>query len=195
MPRLTEATRDRRRRTIADAAMRCFERTGFATTSIADIIGEAGSSAGSVYSNFSGKAEIVRFAVSATLNDLVADLGDAMPAERTPGDVFAHLVRPIVTAARAQTLVQIWAEVPRDPELDQVVRQSVDELRALTRDAVLPWCTASEHQGADGPEAWTDAVADAVLTALQGYLVRVAIDRTVDAGVLAGRIATVLNAL
>ncbi len=42
--------------------MRCFARNGFAGTSMADIISEADSSAGSVYSNFASKAERVRFA-------------------------------------------------------------------------------------------------------------------------------------
>ncbi|ROS76674.1 TetR/AcrR family transcriptional regulator [Cellulomonas sp. PhB143] len=188
MPRLTDASRQRRRDDIAAAAMRCFAREGFGGTSMAHIISEAGSSAGSVYSNFANKAELVRFAASRALDDLVEAVGEELPAERTPASVLAHLLRPSRDEARAQPLLQIWAEVPRDPELEDIARTSLLALRALVRTAVLPWCEAPARAEVTPPDAAADAIADAAVTAVQGYLVRITIDRDVDVRLLACRI-------
>jgi hypothetical protein len=54
----------------------------------------------------------------------------------------------------------------------------------------MPWCR--EHASISAPpEAEADALADAVLTALQGFLVRLAIDRDADPEVLANRTVAV----
>ncbi len=166
-------------------------RDGFAGTSMADIIGEADSSAGSVYSNFENKSELVRYAASRALRDLNATVAEELPSERTPASVLAHLLESSDDRAHAQTLLQIWAEVPRAPELAEIGRQSVLELRAFVQAALLPWCRDRAHSDTTAPDAAADALADAVLTAVQGYLVRITLDRDVDTKMLATRIVEV----
>ena len=190
MPQLSEASRLRRRADIAAAAMRCFARDGFSGTSMADIIREAGSSAGSVYSNFESKSELVRYAASSALQDLIAAVTAELPLERTPSSVLLHLLRASADRTHAQTLLQIWAEAPRDPGLADVAQQTTLELRALVAALLMPWCR--EHASISAPPKWeADALADAVLTALQGFLVRLTIDRDADPQVLADRTAAV----
>ncbi|MEW1828253.1 TetR/AcrR family transcriptional regulator [Streptomyces sp. NPDC088196] len=188
MPRLSEASRLRRRDDIAAAAMRCFARDGFSSTSMADIIREAGSSAGSVYSNFENKSELVRYAASSALRDLIARVTAELPSERTPSSVLLNLLRASADRTHAQTLVQIWAEAPRDPVLAEVAQQSTLELRALVAALLMPWCR--ENASISAPPD-PDVLADAVLTALQGFLVRLTIDRDIDPEVLAGRVVAV----
>ncbi|MFY2561271.1 TetR/AcrR family transcriptional regulator [Corallococcus terminator] len=193
MPKLTDSSRQRRRESITAAAMRCFARQGFASTSMADIISEAGSSAGSVYSHFSSKAELLRFAASTALSGMVATLSDELPSERTPASVLAHLLRSRSDKTFAQTLLQIWAESPRDRELEEIARDSVLELRALVRAALLPWCQDPTRARARPPDTAADEISDAVVTAVQGYLVRISIDRDLDSALVASRLIAVFE--
>ena len=59
MPKVTEAHRESRREQILIAAWKCFSRKGFHSTSMADVIKEAGLSAGAVYLYFRSKDEII----------------------------------------------------------------------------------------------------------------------------------------
>ncbi len=155
---------------------------------MADIIREAGSSAGSVYSNFENKSELVRYAASSALRDLIARVTAELPSERTPSSVLLNLLRASADRTHAQTLLQIWAEAPRDPVLAEVAQQSTLELRALVAALLMPWCR--ENASISAP-AEPDALADAVLTALQGFLVRLTIDRDIDPEILADRVVAV----
>jgi len=195
MPRLNESTKALRREAISAAAMRLFTRDGFASTSMADIIAEADSSAGSVYSHFSSKAELIRYTASSAMDELVAAVSEDLPSERTPAGVLSHLLHSSSRSARAKPLLQIWAEVPRDPELEEVASQSLHELRGHVRDALLPWCqdAARDATTRSQPDAAADALADAITTTVQGYLVRLTIDRKVDADLLASRLTAVFE--
>jgi AcrR family transcriptional regulator len=175
--------------------MRCFARKGFANSSMADIIAEAGSSAGSVYSNFTSKAELVRFAASTVLSDLARASTHALPTEETPAQVLARVLRITGDRARAQTLLQIFAEVPRDPELEAFARRGLDELREIIRTAVHPWCRAHAARKKMRPGSLVETVTDALLTAAQGYLVRVTIDKKVDPDRLSARLVAAFHDL
>ena len=59
MPKVTDAHRESRREQILIAAWKCFSRNGFHSTSMADVIREAGLSAGAVYLYFRSKDEII----------------------------------------------------------------------------------------------------------------------------------------
>lgn len=165
--------------------MRCFARDGFAATTMADIIREAGSSAGSVYSNFVSKADLVRYAASSALRTLTATVTDEPPSERTPTSVLTHLLESSSDRTHAQTLLQIWAEVPRDPAMAAVGRSSVLELRSLIRAALVPWGRDPAHRRTSTPESTAESLADAILAIVQGYLVRITIDYDIDPRILA----------
>ncbi|WP_223622897.1 TetR/AcrR family transcriptional regulator [Microbacterium sp. EST19A] len=186
-----------RREAIAVAAMRCFARDGFASTSMADIIAEAGSSAGSVYSHFASKAELVRFTASSAMSELVAAASGGLPSERGPAVILAHLLEASDRSTRARSLLQIWAEVPRDPELEEIATHNLADLRAHISDALSDWCRDSTRSAAisGDQDAAAQALADVILTSLQGYLVRVTIDRSIDSRALASRLTGVLEVL
>lgn len=86
---------------------------------------------------------------------------------------------------------QIWAETPRDPELAEIAEQTTVELRDLLVTLLTPW--SKTHAPATGTtEQQARAVADAVFTTLQGFLVRVSSDGEVSASSLANRTAEIL---
>jgi AcrR family transcriptional regulator len=194
MPRLTEASRIRRRDDIAAAAMRCFARDGFSTTTMADIVREAKTSSGSVYSNFANKAELVRYAASAALRDLTGVVPTQSADDLSPASLLSHLLQASSDRVHAQTLLQIWAEAPRDRELADIAEQTTLELRELLVALLTPW-SAKRALAAGSAEQETVALADAVLSVLQGFLVRVSIDGGISPQVLASRTIGVFTRL
>ena len=184
MPRLTEASRQKRRETIAQATLRCFARQGFAETSMADIIAEAGLSAGSIYSHFSSKAELLRLVVSEVLRSRFTALLDDVETERSPiapARLLAYLLaRTDIKSAQARVLLQVWAEVARDAEIAALAQENLHHMRALIADAVTPWVGSRRPRTR---KAATE-LADALLAALLGYVVRVALDAKTPAAEL-----------
>src|SRR5437016_14545038 len=78
-----------------DAVLRCIGRFGFAKTTIDDIAREAGCSRATLYRYFDGKPEIVRSAVTAERDRIVALVVDAGRSAST----FADAVGPVVVPA------------------------------------------------------------------------------------------------
>ena len=196
MPRLTEKTRQDRREQIAEAAMTCFTRQGFAATSMADIIEESGLSAGSIYSHFSGKADLMRFASSVKLQStfgvLLGDFGTS--AAVVPPRV---LLRRLLTGAAEQVaqrglLAQIWIESARDEELSVIVLDNMAQIHDRLQAVLLPW---AETQDAEPAVEHAGGMADAVMAVMQGFMVRLTVDPSLDAGTLASRLCTAFDAL
>jgi AcrR family transcriptional regulator len=193
MPRLNESTRLERRARIATAALTCFARDGFAKTSMADIIRESGLSSGSIYSHFESKAEILRFAVSSVLEarflDSLGEPTDGSPV--TPGDLFSRLLgSAAMNGGQAEVLLQVWAQVPGDRELAPLARDNLAHLNALATAALIPWAKSTFG---DDAEQHATAAADAVITAMLGYAVRLAVDPSTNAEQLRRSITTTLS--
>lgn len=184
MPRLTEPQRRGRREEIAAAALRCFASKGFAETSMADIIAEAHSSAGSVYSHFSSKTELLRFAVTTVLEEQVGAMQDSLSHEAgplTPHTVLRTLLGELtITRDEARLLVQVWGQVPVDPELADFAAETIGRLREIVRAALAGWA-------AENDDAATHA-ADAVIATVHGFVLRCVLDRDLDVEVLRGSI-------
>src|SRR5918912_1244406 len=92
MPKLSAAVAAARRAHILRAAFRCFARSGFARTSMSDLYREAGVSAGSVYTWFRSKEEIIEAAYRENTTR-VTDLITELTRRREPRAARAELVR------------------------------------------------------------------------------------------------------
>lgn len=200
MPRLNEATRRRRRDDIASAAMRCFLRSGFIDTSMADIIREAGSSSGSVYANFQDKSELTRYAAARELDALTASATRDLPDQRTPATVLRHLLSTAGTRDHARMMLQIWAEVPRDDQLGEIARSSRQDLHDLVQEALLPWCR-EQRSRAQSPMSDADLeqqaaqLAETLLSLMHGCLVRLTVDPGADPETIAAQTAAIVSRL
>lgn len=183
MPRLKESTKLERREQIAAAAMRCFSRDGLSGTSMADIIAESNMSAGSIYSHFASKAELMRFVAAGFLEHYEVMIGE-VPAENTapsPGTIFGLLRKDAaVNRERARLLLQMWGAAARDPDFGALALESMTRLRILLVAGLGPW--AAGQAAATGLEAnvLAERAASAILAAMQGYNVRIALDPSVD---------------
>jgi AcrR family transcriptional regulator len=192
MPRLTEQSKRQRMEQIADAAMRCFAREGFRDATMADIIAESGLSAGSIYSHFESKADLLRMVASEVLEARVRGLVEAASEASdplSPGALFERVVGSVFESDRARVLVQVWGEAPNDPELAQIARDKMNQVRDLLLVSLRPWALAQGDAGA----ARMAALADAFVTCVQGYAVRRTLDPEVDAASLAAGLGRMLE--
>lgn len=76
-PRVTDEHKDRRRRQILEAAARCFNQSGYADTTMKDILAEADLSTGAVYNYFAGKDEIYAALLDQNVEELIATFDDS----------------------------------------------------------------------------------------------------------------------
>jgi TetR/AcrR family transcriptional regulator, transcriptional repressor of aconitase len=163
MPRLTPRTRDARRQQILDAAQRCFTRNGFRATTMADIFAEAGLSAGSVYSHFTGKDEIITAIADDVIDQITATAGAALPDGEPPApdQALEAVLATLQQADIAPIAIIIWAEAIRNPalsaRLSALYRHLAGHFTALVR--------LSQQRGTTDPGIPAEHTA-VVLTAL-----------------------------
>lgn len=201
MPRVTDEYLAQRRAEILGAAARCFARDGFHATSMADIISEAGLSAGAVYRYFRSKEEIIvaaaewwLAAVDEWLGDLLADDATPSPDEaiaqmaagimnRTIGNTTGTLESSTGGVDLTRIALQVWSEALRQPELAGQVDVAYRRLRGHCAEVARRWQAA----GHLSPDAVPEQVGAAMLGLLQGFIVqRLLITDTVAENYLAG---------
>lgn len=198
MPKLTEASRQRRREQITTAALRCVARQGFAATSIADIVEESGLSAGSIYSHFESKAELVRLVAGDILRVAIDAIAAGSPAPGgivTPSELFLRIVDGVFDPDLAGVLLDVWTAVPHDPELAEIARGNLRAIENAMVEVLTPWAVAqADGKRADARQLVQRSV-DAVIACSQGYAVRRVLDAEIDAGALRRSLATSLDQL
>ncbi|OJX72530.1 TetR/AcrR family transcriptional regulator [Leifsonia sp. 71-9] len=156
MPKVTEEHRKARREQITRAALRRFARSGFAATSMADIIEESGLSAGAIYGHYKSKDELIRLAVAEIMDARFFDIATARDSDPipSPGDVVRLLVSGLTEqVGELQLLLQVWGQVPINPELATVAAEIGDRITGMLRDYLTHWY-ASAH-GVDADHAAT----------------------------------------
>jgi AcrR family transcriptional regulator len=173
MPKVSAEHRAARRRQILDAAARCFARDGFHRTSMQDIVGESGISAGLVYRYFAGKDDMITAIVTEWHDQRQAVLTAAPTVPEAAAGYF-DLLRAIGDPAARERLrlgVQIWAEAVRSPHIAEVARRNVDDPRAEVADLL---------RRAGVPVADPDGLARVLIAIYQGLQLQTAWDETVD---------------
>jgi len=128
MPRVTEAHRISQRQRILDAALTCFDRSGFHRTTMTHIIGESGLSAGAIYSYFDSKDAIVE-AIAADRHEreralataAIDHLDDPATALRTFVTGYLAWLDDPEEQRRRRVGVAVWAESLHQPRLAESV--------------------------------------------------------------------------
>ncbi len=196
MPKVSEEHSETRRTQILEAAFRCFTRKGFQATTVREICGEAGLSAGAVYSYFPAKADIV-----AALAERYGRPRQARAHARLDPDreaphglgeslqsILAPLTRPESRDFAAFDL-RLWGEALSVPELRALLHASIEHTRT-------PWVEAGERGQSDGslpPGVDPETLADLLLAIVAGAEVLTALRDDFDAAAT-GRLAARLLA-
>ena len=178
MPRVTDEYRATRRAEIVLAASRLFAANGFHSTSMADIIGESGLSAGAVYRYFRSKEEIIGAAAEGALtaaDEIFARLlaGDAAPSPaHAMKTVLESLTHAIIDPGTGQDMtriaVQVWAEALRSPDLSRRTSEVMTRLREQYTEIARRW----QATGGLPATAVPEQVGAAMLGLTQGFLLQ-----------------------
>lgn len=183
MPKVTEAHREARRDEILDAAARCFSAKGFARTSMIDIIGEAGASAGAIYGHFAGKRELFL----AVAERLIAGRAAMLQQRRAdgpalaPAEILTALMRSFdADPETSRLLVHLWGEAMLDTEIRGATDQILAMLRRAIGGALAEWFR--EHPDASGrsAEASAQRLLPLMLGMGQGFLLQRQLFATFD---------------
>jgi AcrR family transcriptional regulator len=170
VPRVSAAHLAARRQQILDAARICFLRNGFHSTSMQDVIAEAGLSVGAVYRYFRSKNEIIAAIASSyatelrtTLGELAADpaLGLSEVMERAAGLIDDNTGPD----GMLRLAVQVWAEALRDPAVGAVAEQIYGTMRGNFVDLAQRAVEAGELPADADPKA----VGAALFSLMLGY--------------------------
>ena len=176
MPKVTDAYREARREEIAQAALRCLARNGFANTSMADIIAESGLSAGAIYSHFASKADIARHVAQIVMDSKAAELIDhasGLGRPLAPAETIQFLLETLGREGVSKPmLLQLWAEATVDPDIHLMMTQAVGQLRRAYDVTVRPWLVAN---GMPADEASVRHAVTAMLTLSQGFIANTAL--------------------
>lgn len=179
MPKVSEEHRLARREQILVAASRCVAREGFHKTTMADVISEAGLSAGAVYGYFKGKNDIIRAIAERSigqvphlLHDLVERAEPVHPADAV--EVFLERMTAIIEETGGdmpRVGVQAWAEAARDPEIHAVAMEQMGAVRSALEDVVR----RAQRDGTMSAEADPRAVAQVLFALLPGYVLELVV--------------------
>ncbi|GGZ45108.1 hypothetical protein GCM10010371_00060 [Streptomyces subrutilus] len=175
MPRLTEETKELRRRHILVSAWSCFSRDGFHATSMDDIIAATGMSSSAVYRYFRGKDELVDAAANEALA-LVRDMFGRL-LEQRPTPPPAEVLEAMAGEARdrgegepydlTRIAIQAWGEALRDPELQERTRTFYLAVHDSLAELARRW----GEEGLLASTADAEQVATVLMTLMPGLLV------------------------
>ncbi len=177
MPKVSQAHRDARRQQILTAATRCVAREGFHRTTMADVIGEAGLSAGAVYGYFKSKTELIRAIADSALGPAADRLEELAQAEGPlpMATVLEEFVGSALSAygdSSPQIAVQVWAEAARDPQVAAMASERIRDLQQVMARLVRRW----QDDHTLGPEGDPDQMAQVLVGLLPGYILQRLLD-------------------
>ncbi|MFI6287853.1 TetR/AcrR family transcriptional regulator [Streptomyces sp. NPDC051018] len=190
MARVSQEHLDARRRQILDGAARCFSRNGFHATSMQDVLGEVGLSAGAVYRYFRSKEELIEAIAEETFTGIRAAFDEA--ARTTPPPLPDVLVARVLRGVFeqqshdddgqmfARLVVQVWTETLRNEVLGVFLEDSYSRLR-------LTWAglaDAYRENGMLAEDISGDDMARTLIAAAQGFITQHALFGGMKAEVL-----------
>ncbi|MET0788007.1 MAG: TetR/AcrR family transcriptional regulator [Cellulomonas sp.] len=178
MPKVTEEYRVARRDEIADAALRAFRRKGFQATSMADIIGEAGLSAGAIYGHYPSKSAIVVDVASRVIGSRILDIEQLSKVEPLPAPpaIPRVLVTGMLQALGSPgIMLQLWGEAMSEPEVHALAHEVILRLREALTAYVSLWHQRTHSTPADEAEVLAAEQVPLLISAVQGYVVQASI--------------------
>lgn len=197
MPRVNQAYLDTRRREILIAAHRCFARDGFQGSTMQDVADEVDLSVGALYRYFDGKEALVEALAGwggvqkrALMEDLDRPAGTEGLAE-----LVVRLVSPLSESETADQIgrfdVQMWGEALGQPELESIVRGSLDEFRRL----LSSYVEDAQAEGRLRTDVEAGTVARLLVSLLTGLELQLAFEPGLDRKAYATAVGTLLAAL
>ncbi len=175
MPRVSDQHREDRREQILMAAWKCFSRNGFHSTSMADVIREAGLSAGAVYLYFRSKDDIIVAVGTEVFNGIRGRLTEfaAQEPPPPPAEIAGYLVRqPVLAQEQAPAdiyplLLAVWGEATRNPALIVLAEEILTDLRTVVIRMLERWAEVGNELPLPAGQ-----LAPVLISLVQGFVVQ-----------------------
>jgi TetR/AcrR family transcriptional regulator, repressor for uid operon len=128
------------RERLLDAAAEVFAEKGYERAGVAEIARRAGMTTGAIYSQFSGKAELLLEAIDVRAEDEFEQLFAEHRFEGRATDILAtvgaHLVEPGSASAKPHLLLEAVITARRDPELAAKLAARIEARAARMADLI-----------------------------------------------------------
>ncbi len=182
MPKISEARKETRRQQILDAALICFSRDGFHTTTTADIVRESGVSQGTLYLYFATKEDIVvaladeRHQGEAMINALAQGEQDPIRGLLALIELYGEGLTDPRHIDMRRVGIQGWGEALRNER----IRTSAVEGLATVRAAIARLIERGQHTGQIRVEIDAIAVSRTLVATFQGLVLQIAWGEVLD---------------
>ena len=178
MPKVTEEHRLAMRRRIQDAALSCFVQKGFSGASMADIVKEAGLSAGAVYVYYASKSELMVDVGRRAMEPRIAVLETARTGSEVtpPSAVFIELLDSLlIDNPFSSIIVQVWAEASFDEEFAGFAATIFESLVEEFTVYLASYLHEARGAAFESAREQAEALVPAILAMIQGAVVQSAI--------------------
>ena len=175
MPKVTEEHKAAMRTRIQDAALTCFARKGFAGASMADIVKEAGLSAGAVYVYYASKADLMIDVARRVMGPRMAVLDAAASGGEVtaPAEVFVEIIDSLlIDNPFSPVMVQVWGESSYDMEFANFARGTFETLIAEFTDYLALYLQDQRGVDAETARARAAVLVPGLLAMIQGAVVQ-----------------------
>lgn len=197
MPKVSQEHSDTQRKTILDAAIRCFTQQGFHRATMRDVLRESGVSAGALYLYFKSKDELIEaIAESRHLRErqwitTALHKEDLAASVRALLSAFGDALVDPEQKQERKLSVQLWAEALRNRKVRESVLEGVDGPIDLLNSLLM----AAQRRG-EFPRSLNCRAASRVLVALfQGFVLQMAWEPDVPVAAYAKVVEAMLLAL
>jgi AcrR family transcriptional regulator len=187
MARFTPAQKEGRRREILAAALRCFARNGFHSTTITDIVRESGVSQGTFYLYFETKDDVIaaladdRSQGDAFINAIAGAEVDPVVGLTILFDLHGKTLADVRRTDERRVTIQGWAEALRN---DAIRQQLVANLLRVQKEIAL-LIARGQGTGQFRADAEPAGVARVLMALFRGLSLLTALDGAFDAALTA----------
>ena len=182
MVRFTEDQKEGRRREILAAALRCFARDGFHSTTITDIVRESGVSQGTFYLYFQTKDDVIaaladdRSQSDALINAIAGAEADPVVGLAILFDLHGRTLGDAQRADERRVTIQGWAEALRN----EAIRERLVANTARVQQEIARLIERGQQAGRFRADAEPQGVARALMALFRGLTLLTAWDGGFD---------------
>jgi AcrR family transcriptional regulator len=182
MAKFTEAQKEGRRQEILAAALRCFARNGFHSTTITDVVRESGVSQGTFYLYFETKDDVIaaladdRSQSDALINAIAGAEADPVVGLAILFDLHGRTLGDAQRADERRVTIQGWAEALRN----EAIRERLVANTARVQQEIARLIERGQQAGRFRADAEPQGVARALMALFRGLTLLTAWDGGFD---------------
>ncbi|CAN5154930.1 hypothetical protein BH11ACT3_BH11ACT3_25080 [soil metagenome] len=145
---------------------------------MADIITESGLSAGAIYLQFDGKADIALGVGHRILTNRIEEVADVMASGELPppSALLRFMMTGLISEIRdVRMLVQLWGEAVTSDDMSHMVGPIFAKVQEIMRPYLARWAIERRGMTVDSAETWSHQLVPVMLGLGQGFILQSAL--------------------